>query len=134
MWWGIGATAVYVVLSLILGDRLPFSRYEMYSGAALRTEGAVPVFLVDGQPAKVLEYDRFHDLDVGSINSNNWPCFVLREVHETHRWVHDNTAGTDTPKGAHTVAWGYALYSVDEAGVISHRQELLTKGTAWSRS
>jgi len=133
MWWGFGATIVYVILSWILGERLPFSRYAMYSGAAQRTEGAVPIFLVDGKPANVLDYDHFTGLDVRQINSDGWPCFTLREVHETHRWIADNTVEDALDQGK-PAAWGYALYSVDEDGQISHRQQLLTEGTACSRS
>lgn len=130
----LAAGAAYFLLSLLVGDRFPFSKHSMYASTAVRKEsGAVPLLLADGKPAAVDHFDRFRGLDPDALYPDGLPCSLEWQIHEAGRWIREKRAeDTDAP-GPVKVEWGFVLVKARKDGRLSERWYPIQQGTAWPR-
>ena len=125
------ACVLFSVGCLLLGNRYPFSKFELYADAGHRSAGAVPLFLADGQEANISDYTAFSGLVTEEFLPSNIPTSVTWMVEEARRWVDDHPA-TDG-EGPTKVAFGFRILRIGDDGTIVEEQRLLQKGTAWKR-
>lgn len=128
---GLGLGLTYVVCSLWLGEWFPFSRYSMYSEAGNRTEGAIPVLFLNGEPTSLAAYRNFSGLDPNRIIPDGHQCSMERRVFEAQRWVREHLRTESPPDHAVEVAWGFVIVRIDADGRLNQRQVVLTRGRAW---
>lgn len=131
--WALAALCAYGAASLWLGDVFPFSPYRMYAAAAGRTEGAVPVFLAEDKPADVTAFEGFSGPDPDRMHPPGYPCSMEWKIEEAKRWVGGHRAAAGTAPGPSRVAWGFRIVSLDRAGRLSQRIEIVSEGRAWPR-
>ncbi len=130
----LAAGVAYFVISLIVGDRFPFSKHSMYASTAMRDDsGAVPLMLADGKPVAVDRYDRFQGLDPDNLYPERLPCSLEWQIHEAGRWFRDKAAAPDDPPGPVKVEWGFVIVKARKDGRISERWFPIQEGTAWPR-
>lgn len=130
----LAAGAAYFIISLLVGDRFPFSKHSMNASTAVRKEaGAVPLLLADGKPAAVDDYDRFQGLDPDAMYPDGLPCSLEWQIHEAGRWIRDKTADSEDAPGPVKVEWGFVLVKARKDGRLTERWHPLQEGTAWPR-
>jgi hypothetical protein len=132
-YWAPLAAVAYFLLSLLIGDRFPFSAYKMYASTAQRTEGAVIVCFADGALASVDDYERFAGIDPAAIYPRGLACSLEWQVNEHRRWIERHVAPTGAPDGPVRIDIGYRLLAVDAAGRVSERIRVVARGTAWPK-
>ena len=122
---------VYTLGCLLFGNRFPFSKFELYSDSAHRRQGAVPLFLADGNEAKIWEYTAFSGLVPSEFLPSDISTSVTWMVEEARRWVTErpSTAG----EGPIEVAFGYRIVRIGEDGTVIEERRILQDGTAWKR-
>jgi hypothetical protein len=128
--YAAAAAAAYFVVSLIIGDRFPFSRYAMYARERGRKTGAVPVFLADGKPVWVDSLVRFR-FDADKIHTRTVPCSLEWQVHEMRRWVASHQAPEDAGDGPVRLQFGFRMLSIDDGGRITEKVRIVAEGSAW---
>jgi len=128
------AAVVFAALSLLVGDRFPFSKHSMYASTAARDNtGAVPLFLAHGKPAPIDQYERFLGLDPDTLYNKDLPCSLEWQIHEAGRWMRDKAAASDDPPGPVPVAWGFVIIRVQDDGSLKETWLQKQTGTAWPR-
>jgi hypothetical protein len=128
--YAVAGFAVYIAGSLWLGEFFPFSLFNMY--AAIRDEGAVPVFLAEGRPAKIEEFSSFWGIDTDGMLPEGFQCSLVWEVHEAQRWIEDHRASAPVRKGVR-VEWGYRMVRVEPSGELKENIKVVSKGKALRR-
>jgi len=124
----------YFVISLVVGDRFPFSKHSMYASTAVRNEsGAVPLLLAGGKPAAVDRYERFQGLDPDKLYPDGLPCSLEWQIHEAGRWIRDKAAPDGDAPGPVKVEWGFVIVKARKDGRLTERWFALQEGTAWPR-
>jgi len=124
----------YFVISLVVGDRFPFSKHSMYASTAVRNEsGAVPLLLAAGKPAAVDRYERFQGLDPDNLYPDGLPCSLEWQIHEAGRWIRDKTAPAGDAPGPVKVEWGFVIVKARKDGRLTERWFAIQEGTAWPR-
>lgn len=85
------AFALFFVVSAILGEVFPFSRFEMYCESGYR-RGGVLVFRADGREVSIDDYDAFAGFDVGALRyppgehfESEYKLDEVRHALESHR-------------------------------------------------
>lgn len=122
------AAVVYIVVSLLVGDRFPFSRYCMYADLGTRTEGAVLYLKAAGRFVAPDELGAVHGLDVEALDPRSRPCSQQWLVYEAQRWLRDHSVEGELEGGVDVEA-GYRMLSVDSDGLVEERLEPVTRGT-----
>lgn len=123
------SAVLYFIGCKLIGERFPFSAFNLYSNTAHRDRSATPVFLADGVPAKVWRFDRFSGFENCEFLPDTVPTGLSWMAHEIGRWVQDHVGSGDP--GPVQIAYGFRLYSVGENGHVSEEIEILHRGTAW---
>lgn len=119
---------VYGVVSLLVGDRFPFSRYSMYARLDQRREGAV-LYVRAGERFVVAdELEVVHGLDVPALDPKRVPCSQQWLVYEAQRWLTNHSVAAP-PEGGIPLELGYRILSVDDAGALSERLAPVTRGS-----
>lgn len=127
------ACIAYVVISLIVGDLFPFSRYSMYAQLTTRKEGAVLYVRVGERFVSPDDLDSFHGLDVPALDPKLVPCSQQWFVYESQRWMDLQRVGSRV-EGAVEIEVGYRMLAIDEQGALSERLAPVTRGTARLRT
>jgi hypothetical protein len=132
------AFLVYAAGSWILGEVYPFSRFDMYASSAGRSEGAVPVFLVDGKDIDITDYDLFTgiDPDLRTLLPPDVPCSMEYIVRDAARWIAEHRAAPHQPDGPAKITIGYRILSIDDsagASTLRERMRIVAEGRAWPR-
>jgi len=128
------AAVAFAVLSLLVGDRFPFSKHSMYASTAARGKtGAVPLFLAHGKPAPIDQYHRFLGLDPDNLYNKDLPCSLEWQTHEAGRWIRDKSDPPDAEPGPVPVAWGYVIIRVQDDDTLKETWLQKQTGTAWPR-
>jgi hypothetical protein len=125
------AFVLYLAGAFALGDRFPFSRYDMYAASARRDRGAVPLFLADGVPTEIHDWDRFAGLD-GTLVPDDLPTSLRHAIDEAERWIAQHRAPEGAPPGPVRIQVAVRLLSVDD-GVLRESTRIVAEGTAWPR-
>ena len=130
----LAAGVAYFVISLVVGDRFPFSKHSMYASTAMRSEsGAVPLLLADGKPAAVDRFVRFQGLDPDALYPERLPCSLEWQIHEAGRWFRDKAAEPGDAPGPVKVEWGFVIIKARKDGRLTERWFPIQEGTAWPR-
>ncbi len=130
--WASAAMCTYVLVSLAVGDRFPFSRYSMYASLKGRVQGAVLYVEADGVAVDIARLWRFSGVDPTRIDPRGHPCSQEWAVYEVRRWVAEHLeAGLPLPEeaGRVPVEIGFRLVSV-EGFKLHEDRVLLTRGSA----
>jgi hypothetical protein len=130
------AFVVYAAGSWILGEVYPFSRFDMYASSAGRSEGAVPVFLVEGREVDVTDYDLFSGIDPDALLPPDVPCSMEYVVRDAARWIASHRKSETQPEGPVTITIAYRILSIDEtdgASTLRERTRVVAEGRAWRR-
>lgn len=131
-WWGLAAAVVYAAIGYVVGEWYPFSGYNLYSGAAERTHGSVPVFFVDGIEARLTDWTAFEGIDPAAIHYEGIPCAHQWLVLEARRWVTENMARSPS-ESSHPIEWGYHHYRITPEGSVQFEFEPMVRGRAKKR-
>jgi hypothetical protein len=123
----LSAMLVYVAISLVVGDRFPFSRYSMYAGLTERKEGAVFFVRTGDRFIAADELEAVSGIDVPALDPAKVPCSQQWIVYEAQRWL-ENHLVEEHPEDAVPVEMGYRMLRVEADGTVSMRLEVLTKG------
>ena len=123
---------VYLLGCLLFGSRYPFSKFELYSDVGHRDEGAVLLFLADGQEAELHRYTGFDGLEPEHFLPSHIPTSLTWMVEEARRWVSEHPSHEGP--GPVAVAVGFRMLRIGEDGTIIEEQLILQEGTAWKRS
>ena len=129
--WGPLAGSIYAVLCLIVGERFPFSDYNLYGGAASRDQAAVPIFLADGAEVPIHHFGRFSELVADEMYPEGFACSVEWIVREAQRWVEEHAATSGEAPGPHRVEWGFRILQFED-GKLSEETKIVQQGWAWS--
>jgi hypothetical protein len=121
------AALVYIAISLVVGDRFPFSRYAMYADLTRRREGAVLYIRADDRFIAPDDLDAVHGIDVAALNTRGVPCSQEWLVHEAKRWLSTHLV-ENAPEQAVPVEIGWRMLRVDD-GTVHERLEPVTHGT-----
>ena len=128
IWWIAPAAALaYIVISLVIGDVFPFSKYSMYASIGRRDHGAVLYVKADGVFVRVDELVDFHGIDLDQVYPSGIPCSLEWQVHEAKRWLGNHKA--DAP-GPVAVEMGFRLIWVAADGKITEKLRPTVRGTA----
>lgn len=106
--------ALYFVVSRVVGDRFPFSRYAMYASTAMRSEGGVPSFRADGRDARIDDYVDFVGIDPDAIYPAGIPCSLEWRVREWQRWLRSHQSDVPGAAGPIAIEIGFRMLRVDE--------------------
>ena len=123
------ALLAYVLISLVVGDRFPFSRYAMYAALKDREEGAV-LYLRSGN--RFLEPDEVRavfGVEVDALDPKRVPCSQQWVVYEVQRLLRNRTV-TEPPSNGADLEVGYRMLRVDEHGDVHETLRPITSGTA----
>ena len=115
----------------VIGEHFPFSNFNLYSDTARRKESAAPVFLADGEPAKIWNFVRFSGFNADEFLPDHIPTGLSWMAHEAGRWVAEHPA--EGEEGPVEVAYGFRLFSLAEDGRVKERIKILQRGTAWPK-
>lgn len=127
------AFGVFLLGNLALGERFPFSRYDMYAGAGGLTQGGVPVFRAAGRPADVRDYEAFAGIDPDALLPAHVTTSMGHVVHDAGRWIAARRApGGDSGPGAVEVEFGYRVIRVVD-GRLRESWHSVARGTARRR-
>lgn len=133
-WWAPLTGLAYFLGCLYFKETFPFSLYGMYAGTATRKEGAVPVFLADGEIDRVERYSDFAGIDPHKpegIHPLGLPdCSLEWQVHEMRRWIREHMAPAGAARGPVRVQVAYRILSVDGSGRLSETLRVVAEGTA----
>ena len=128
------AAALYGLVSLVIGNRFPFSKHAMYATTANRKgRGAVPLLWADHQVASIDRFDRIAGLDPDTLYPKGMPCSLEWQIHEAARWIRNHRAAPDSPPGPVKVVWGFVVVHVQDDGTLTEEVVELQSGTAWPR-
>lgn len=127
LWVALAALASYVVISLLVGDRFPFSRYSMYARLTHRREGAVLYVKAGEVFVAPDDLELVSGLDVPALDPKRVPCSQEWPVYEAQRWLTLHSVD-EPPKDAVRVEVGYRILSVGADGVLSMRLDPVTVG------
>ena len=127
------ACILYIVISLLVGDRFPFSRYSMYATLTRRQEGAVLYLKMGERFIAADELVEIHGLDVPALDPKRVPCSQQWAVYEAQRWLSAHSVKT-APKDGAPVEAGYRMLRVEADGSISMRLIPLTSGVGRLRA
>ncbi|MBK7579460.1 MAG: hypothetical protein IPI67_04560 [Myxococcales bacterium] len=127
------AALVYVVVSLVVGDRFVFSRYKMYADLTTRDEGAVFYLRAGERFVAADELDAVFGLDVDALDPRTRPCSQQWLVYEAQRWLRDHGVPS-APEGGVAIEAGWRMLRVDQAGNLEERLESVTSGTGRLRA
>lgn len=125
--------AVYFVVSRVVGDRFPFSRYAMYASTAMRLEGGVPLFRADGRDARIDDFVDFVGIDPAAIYPAGIPCSLEWRVREWQRWLSAHRSDVAGVEGPIRIQIGFRMLRVDEAGKLHQSIRFTQAGSAWPR-
>jgi hypothetical protein len=125
------AFAIYLGGSLALGERFPFSRFSMYADVAGRAEGAVPVFLADGEPASPHAFTGFAGIDPDGLLPRDIPCSLEYVVADAARWIRTHPASEGRRGEGARFQVGYRILTIDARGGLSERLRIVAEGRAW---
>lgn len=129
--WAFFAFAAYLLFSLTLGIRFPFSTYPMYADSGGRTEGAVPLFLANGQAVNITDFVNFQGIDPDAILPAGIACSMHYRVEEARQWLRHHAAPTGTAKGPIAIQIGYRIVRLDGNRPIAWSERIVAQGTAW---
>ncbi|MFZ5482336.1 MAG: hypothetical protein ACOZNI_36580 [Myxococcota bacterium] len=127
------ACVVYVAISLVVGDRFPFSRYSMYASLTTRDEGAVLYVRSGDRFLAPDDLDAVFGLDVPALDPARVPCSQQWAVYEAQRWLASRAAPAP-PEGAVPIELGWRMLRVDDAGGLVERLAPVTAGVARLRA
>ena len=130
-WIATSACLLYILGCWLWGGRFPFYKFELYAAAAGRKEGAVPIFLADGEESDVWKYTEFSGLNAKAFDYKGVPTSVQWMVEEAARWVKDHPL-TDRSVGPIRVEFGFRYLKVGEGGRIEERIKIQGQGRAWN--
>ena len=127
------AFATYYLISLLVGEVYPFSRYEMYSGAG-SFRGAVIVCRSGGSEVSLGNYDRFAGFDPGALAyppgehfGSEYKLDEVRHTLETHR-----VRGAEPPNSVHLEIGIRIVEATDEGLRVVAAFVPMAEGRAWS--
>ena len=128
----LAACTAYIVISLVVGDRYPFSRYSMYAQLTTRKEGAVLYVKVGEDFVPSYFVEEVSGLDLAVIEPRKVPCSQEWLVYEAQRWLRNHTVETPS-EGALPIEVGWRMLRVDEAGELHQRLVPITRGMGHAR-
>ncbi len=123
------ALLVYVVVSLLVGDRFPFSRYIMYAALKDRDEGAVLYLRVGDRFLEPQDLRSVFGLDVDALDPKRVPCSQQWIVYEVQRLLRARAADRP-PEGSLPLEVGYRMLRVDKSGQVHEKLRPITRGSA----
>lgn len=123
----LAACLLYVAVSLVVGDRFPFSRYSMYAKLRGREEGAVLVIRADGVELPFYELARWHGVDPAALDPAGVPCSLQWVAYEARRWVEQHTVASAEGLPLE-VEVGWRILRVDPQGRLLERFEPRGRG------
>mgnify|MGYP001480237886 CR=1 FL=1 len=126
------ACVAYVLVSLVVGDRYPFSRYSMYARLTTRSEGAVLYVRAGDRFVRPEALAVVHGLDIAIVQPRGKPCSQEWLVYEAQRWLEQHS-GKSPPENGVPVEVGWRMLRVDAAGMLHERLEPITSGTGLLR-
>lgn len=115
------AFAVYVLVSLGLGDVYPFSRYSMYARLTTRKEGAVLYVRAGDRFVAPDDLDEVCGLDVDALDP------IRHGIPTSHEWVSHEAMRWLRQRSRHhvmdgvVVEVGYRMLRIDETGRLHER-------------
>lgn len=120
----------YLVLASVVGEVWPLSRYPMY--AHQTAEGAIPLMLVDGEPAPPEDFEAFHGCGPGDVRiPRGTPSRMGWRMDEVQRWLASHRG--EGP-GDVRVRFGHATLAITLEGPrLADDFVLLCEGTARRR-
>jgi hypothetical protein len=124
---GLIAALVYIAISLVVGDRFPFSRYAMYADLTSRREGAVLYIRADDRFVAPDDLDAVHGIDVAALNPRGVPCSQEWLVHEAQRWLSTHLVESAPERGV-PVEIGWRMLRVED-GTVHERLDPVTRGS-----
>jgi hypothetical protein len=117
---------------LWVGERFPFSRFSMYAGVAPRTQGAAPVFVVDGRIETIVSYDRFVGLDPDAlVQPTGIPSTLDFRVLQMRSWVRGH--GIHDGGCPSRAELGFLVFSQRTDGGLDQDLRVVSSGTACPR-
>ncbi len=123
----LAAMAVYIVISLLVGDRFPFSRYSMYANLTQREQGAVFFVRAGDRFVAADELDAVWGIDVPALDPKLVPCSQQWLVYEAQRWLESHLVEAP-PEDSLPLEIGYRMLKVEPDGAVSMRLDVLTQG------
>ena len=123
---------VYAIGCRFIGEHFPFSKFNLYSDTSQRTNSAVPVFLADGEPANIWEFDRFSGFSADEFLPQDMPTGLTWMAHEAARWVREHP-NEESELGPVKADYGFRVFAVGEDGCIEEEIKVLQSGSAWPK-
>jgi len=123
----LAAMLVYMAISLLVGDRFPFSKYSMYADLRTRDEGAVLYVRWGERFVDPDQLEAVHGLDVAALDPKQRPCSQQWLVYEAQRWLADHTLAS-APDDGEPVEVGFRLLRIEPDGSLHERLEPVTRG------
>ncbi len=120
------AAIAYVLISLAVGDRFPFSRYSMYADLTTREEGAVLYIRAAERFIAPDDLDAVHGIEVSALSPKGIPCSQEWLVHEAQRWL-GNHRVDHPPEDGVPVEVGWRMLRVQE-GAVHERLQPVARG------
>ena len=127
--WGGAAFLLYGGLSVALGERLPFSRYAMYADID-RSQGAIPVFLVDNQPVDYRDYTGFYGFEPSALLPKGISCSMEYLVHDAAAALRQHAGETPGPV---PLVFGYRILALEAERGLQESLRVVQQGSAWPR-
>ncbi len=127
--YAAAALVAYVVISLIVGERFPFSRYLMYAALKDRSEGAVLYLRAGDRFLEPEQIQALWGMDVEALDPTRVPCSQQWIVYEVQRLLNARTTSEPPAKGTQVEA-GYRMLRVLPDGQIEETLRPVSEGTA----
>lgn len=126
------ACVLYVVVSLVVGDRFPFSRYSMYARLTTRKEGAVLYVRAGDRFVAPDDLDAVSGLELAGLDPRKFPTSQEWLTHEAQRWLSSRSVAKID--GGVPIEVGYRMLRVDEDGTLHERLHVVTSGVGRLRA
>ena len=131
--WSLASCAVFVLGSLIVGEVFPFSRFDMYATKIDHHAGAVPAFWSGDRLVNPEHYRDFVGIQPDALDHPPAPCSMEYAVRDGQRWIRSHAAPAGSPEGPSDFRAGFIVVEQAADGSISHRDVVVTRGTASAR-
>ena len=129
--WALGSCALYLALAFGLRGGPPFVRFPAFAFPDTGGVMALPLFLADGQPAQVRDFEGFAGVgpQAVDIEHKGLPSVVAHRFVEDAHWIGEHRGdGGDV-----AVEVGLRVLRVDGDGVVGVVDRIDGRGTARRR-
>ena len=130
--WSLGAFVLYLLSSLLIGEHMPLSRYDMFADAAGIRAGSAPQLLANGKPAQAQDYVRYSDIDTKNLLPAPTRCDSLDRARDIASWIDSHQLPKGTAKGRVAITIVYWVFRAHADG-LRRKRHIVASGWAWPK-